>query len=83
MLDLQSLEKQLDEVLAKETSETMSSWLNNRRIKNYLFSILGDGEFACISIEKVSINQLKSNITSNIQSPVPDCVLDLTYSLAA
>jgi len=36
MLDLNLLEKQLDEILAKETNESMNQWSVSRRIKNKL-----------------------------------------------
>ena len=36
MLDLNLLEKQLDEILAKETNESMNQWLVFIRIKNKL-----------------------------------------------
>lgn len=42
MLDLKELEKRLDEALAKETSESLSSWIINQR-KNNLESFLGIG----------------------------------------
>lgn len=35
MLDLKKLEKELDEVLAKETPESLKKWLLNQRNKNY------------------------------------------------
>lgn len=44
MLDLKLLEKQLDEVLEQETSETMTSWLLVRRLKKYV-NTLGEGSF--------------------------------------
>jgi len=45
MLDLKELERRLDEALAKETSESLSSWLLNQR-KDNLESFLGVGCFA-------------------------------------
>lgn len=44
MLNLEILERKLDEALAKETKESMTSWLLHRRIKKYISS-LGDGKF--------------------------------------
>lgn len=38
MLNLELLERQLDEALAKETSETMTTWLYDRRLKKYPIS---------------------------------------------
>lgn len=34
MLDLELLEKQLDEILDKETSETLYTWLSEKRLNN-------------------------------------------------
>ena len=31
MLDLKSLERELDEALSKETEENLTSWIQNRR----------------------------------------------------
>jgi hypothetical protein len=42
MIDLKELERRLDEALAKETSESLSSWLQNQR-KDNLESFLGAG----------------------------------------
>lgn len=84
MLDLKLLEKQLDEVLSKETSESISSWLNNRRLKNCISAILGDGEFNDISVNEIEITQSKErNITNKAQDFTQDCVCDFDYLLAA
>lgn len=48
MLDLKKLEEKLDLALANETSESLSNWLQEKRVKNFLKS-LGEGEFAPIS----------------------------------
>lgn len=42
MLDLKELEKKLDSALEKETSESLSAWLLNKRLRNYS-SYLGLG----------------------------------------
>jgi hypothetical protein len=42
MLDLQKLEKSVDEALASETSESLTAWLQNQRDKN-LSDFLGKG----------------------------------------
>ncbi|WP_423128038.1 hypothetical protein [Gaoshiqia sp. Z1-71] len=44
MIDLNELEKRLDEALAKETSESLCSWILNQR-KDNLESFLGAGCF--------------------------------------
>ncbi len=59
MIDLKELERRLDEALAKETSESLSSWLLNQR-KDNLASFLGAG----------SISQYKGNpYTFNMDLP--------------
>ena len=35
MVDLKELERRLDEALAKETNESLSTWLNNQRIEEH------------------------------------------------
>lgn len=59
MLDLESLERKLDEVLEQETSETMTSWLLNRRLKKYISS-LGEGDFINMPINEILISQSRS-----------------------
>lgn len=64
MLNLELLERQLDEALAKETSETMTTWLYDRRLKKYIFS-LGEGTFANIPSNKIEIIQTKEHTVKN------------------
>lgn len=59
MLNLELLEKRLDEVLEKETSETMTSWLLNRRLKKYI-SLLGEGNFINKPSNKLFVSQSRS-----------------------
>lgn len=59
MLNLELLEKRLDEVLEKETSETMTSWLLNRRLKKYI-SLLGEGNFINMPSNKLFVSQSRS-----------------------
>jgi hypothetical protein len=67
MLDLELLEKQLDEVLSQETSETMTSWLFNRRLKKYI-SLFGEGEFIDMPGNQLSFSRAVSyNIDTKIQ----------------
>lgn len=47
MLDLDKLEKQLDEVLAKESSESLTNWLLNNRKKSYK-NYLGEGNIEAV-----------------------------------
>ena len=76
MLDLELLEKQLDEVLSKETSETMSNWLIHRRMKRYVCA-LGEGVFASIPSNKIEITRTKEHIVNNTTE---DFSQDYNYS---
>ena len=83
MLNLDLLEKQLDEVLSKETSETLFSWLRERRFKNCISATLGDGEFNNIPNNEVEIVQSKKqNITNKAQGFIQDYMFN-EYLLAA
>lgn len=42
MLDLKKLEEKLDKALANETSESLTNWLQEKRLRSYLQS-LGEG----------------------------------------
>lgn len=42
MLDLKKLEEKLDKVLANETSESLTNWLQEKRLRSY-FQSLGEG----------------------------------------
>lgn len=44
MLDLKKLEEKLDKALANETSESLTSWLQEKRLRSYL-QTLGEGTF--------------------------------------
>ena len=67
MLDLNLLEKQLDEVLAIETSETMISWLLDRRLKKHI-NDLGEGFFANLPTTKFEIINKKERTVLNNNS---------------
>ena len=60
MLNLKLLERQLDEVLAMETSETMTSWLFKRRLNKFISSSIGDGNLLNMASDKLFILQSKS-----------------------
>lgn len=72
MIDLKELERRLDEALAKETSESLSSWLLNQR-KDNLESFLGVGCFAKFKGNPYSFNMgsPKDNVynSSNNNNP--------------
>ena len=62
MLNLDELERRLDEALAKETSETMNEWLLNLR-RNNLESFLGVGSFIKYKSNPYTLVQTKPNNT--------------------
>ncbi|WP_367914801.1 hypothetical protein [Leadbetterella sp. DM7] len=84
MLDLELLERQLDEALFRETTESMTSWLLNRRLKKYV-SGLQEGIFKNIPSNKTAITQSKEHIVrnSNTQNFTQDYYSDDDYMLAA
>lgn len=55
MIDLKELERRLDEALAKETLESLSSWLLNQR-KDNLESFLGAGCLAKFKVNPYSFS---------------------------
>ncbi len=48
MLDLKKLEEKLDKALANETSESLTSWLQEKRLRTFLQS-LREGTFSNIN----------------------------------
>jgi hypothetical protein len=62
MLNLEDLEKRLDEALEKETTESLTRWLMSKRFKNHIADN-GEGEFDVL-IRKNSefIHKCKPNI---------------------
>ena len=64
MLNLELLEKKLDEVLDKETSETMTSWLISRRLKKYI-SLLGEVEVLNMPTNSIVVSQSKNFIVAS------------------
>jgi hypothetical protein len=58
MLDLKKLEKNLDKALAKETTESLTNWLQEKRVKKILSSFI-EGEihpFEFNNSVKISLN---------------------------
>lgn len=85
MLDLELLESQLDDALSKETSETLASWLIERRWRSCISAILGDGVYDSILMNEIKITQSKEHsVRTNGQNFVQDChCSDSDYLLAA
>jgi len=61
MLDLKMLENQLTEALERETSESLSLWLKNRRINNFLNSF-GEGSLSDFDSRNFIITQTKDHL---------------------
>lgn len=80
MLDLNLLEKQLDQVLAKETNESMTHWLLFRRLKNFL-SKIGEGTFDSLQKCNVDIEKVDTHKIKNIASTPLETIE--SYSFAA
>lgn len=68
MLDLNKLEKQLDEALAKESPESLTNWLLNNRKKNYI-NYLGEGHLEPMSytFPEVKIAFYSTEIKAKVQ----------------
>jgi len=54
MIDLEKLEKDIDTLLASETSNSLSNWLLKKRFGN-LNSVLGNGTFVSLQCQKQPI----------------------------
>jgi hypothetical protein len=83
-LDLELLEKQLDEALSRETPETLSTWLRERRHKNLMSTLLNSADFAnflACDVESITLKNLKavSPITRDKDINCPN----VDYSFAA
>jgi hypothetical protein len=63
MLDLELLEKRLDDVLKQETSESLTSWIRKKR-EQRLYSFLGEGNLCKVSLQEFSIEVLDSESNS-------------------
>ena len=72
MIDLKELERRLDEALAKETSESLTSWLSDQRRDN-LANFLGDGCIEQFKQSPYTFNQHKPKSTqfkvSDVNNP--------------
>lgn len=60
MLDLKKLEEKLDSALANETSQSLTSWLQEKRCRAFLQS-LGEGELESIPQIEPNSSFIKSN----------------------
>lgn len=79
MLNLKELEKKLDIALANETVESLSSWLEEKRLRG-LLNTLGNGQFTILTKENDFVLQAFS---FGFNVPVVTFDIDYSYPLAA
>lgn len=70
MLDLKNLEEKLDKALANETSESLTSWLQEKRLHTYL-QLLGEGTFVNISHATSTVSKAQTIYLDNQFSKIP------------
>lgn len=80
MLDLKKLEEKLDKALANETSESLTSWLQEKRLCTYLQS-LGEGTFVDIFSTNIKTVLNSQVVTFDIQ--FTDVLYSQDYLIAA
>ena len=80
MLDLKKLEKNLDKALASETKETLTSWLQEKRLRTFMQS-LGEGTFTGNSTTNFNIFLKKPN--NCIEIPFIEIIYLQDYQFAA
>ncbi|MDI9311129.1 MAG: hypothetical protein QM535_13010 [Limnohabitans sp.] len=80
MLDLKKLEEMLDKALANETSESLTKWLQEKRLRTYLQS-LGEGTF--LDISSTCSNAVLKTQTVNFQIQFSDVLYSQDYLNAA
>ena len=72
MIDLNELERRLDEALAKETSDSLYSWLHSQR-RDDLDRYLGEGCYQRYKVCPILFHSDKANVPqyncSNINTP--------------
>lgn len=80
MLDLKKLEEKLDKALANETSESLTSWLQEKRLRTYLQS-LGEGTFEDISFINTKTFSKSTTVYFDIQ--FSEVLISQDYLIAA
>jgi hypothetical protein len=79
MLNLNNLEKKLDEALALETKESLTNWLKEKRLKKYLSSF-GEGELCQIASEQPSEELLKVKLSASFNFEIEVNSFNPTYN---
>jgi hypothetical protein len=63
MLNLELLQKRLDDALRQETSESLTSWIRKKR-EQRLYSFLGEGNLCKVPLQEISTEVLDSESNS-------------------
>lgn len=71
MIDLKSLQADIDKMWENETSDSLSNWLFQKRLSN-INLIIGEGEFVSIATKNANITFTTDNETANFESDNPD-----------
>ncbi len=64
MIDLDKLDRDIDKLLERETSTTLTKWLLSKRLGN-INILLGEGCFVSMSVQKQSLFSNKSGAVFN------------------
>lgn len=64
MIDLNKLDKEIDELFEQETSDSLTKWLLNKRLGDYT-KLLGKGSFINMQNKKQSVFSRKQNARYN------------------
>ena len=68
MLDLNKLEQEIDEQLSKETTESLTEWKENHRVKGYFNDIKDDlnnqQQLKLLSMIAINIHTTDTKLTS-------------------
>lgn len=80
MLDLKKLEEKLDKALANETSESLTSWLQEKKLRTYL-QALGEGTIEDISSSNTKTFPKSQTVCFDIQ--FSEVLISQDYLIAA
>lgn len=81
MIDLIELEKRLDEALAKETKDSLNSWLDSQRFNDINF-VNGESNIQLLPCKPISFS-LNLPIKSNYNKPSDNFAGESNYDIAA
>ncbi len=66
MIDLDKLDKEIDELLEQETSDSLTKWLLNKRLGGFT-KLLGEGSFVNMQSKKQPVFSCKKNAQFNTE----------------